>query len=410
MRSAFDWKLKSKIFLRRGLCFFVWVLWVVFFWETFDSLGMGFFRDYFRFRRVLAVFRRLDLSKAGSASVALPLAGKSYRFLIVAYDALGDFVLSTPVFDLLRREYPGSTFDLVCSERNYSLALAYGYFDSVYKINLNSDVSENLQWDVIQSIREKSHDYVLNIFDEPDDTALVKILSLSSNTSKIFSIPIRFKSSWQKKVLSLQKVFTSAQNDVGGTVHEIPFALRMLGIAHVLGLKMPEQVTYNFPISQAQGIQLSDRLGGNRKKILLHTFGSQRNNTLNAEVIKELTLFLASKELQIFVFKNDHSDLILGSAVDAQVLTTASIVEAGALINQMDLVITTDTAIAHIATALTVPLIVLRGNERWRKAFDPLYGPNVVLVSNSPKFQQLDLNLLNLAFNKMMTSEHAEKK
>lgn len=372
---------------------------IVFLWERSNNFEMGLVKDYLKFREAILALNKLSLPL--SYCPQIPVRGQSYKILIIAYDALGDFILTTPAFNLLLKSFPGSQLDLVCSERNFLLASKYDFFSNIHKLNLNGDAGTEDDKRKLQELSEFRYDFIVNLFDEPDDSAIVKMLMLSQKTN-FFSLPIRFKSFWQQKLLKRQRLFVASERNT----KEIPFALRMLRIAKVLRMDNEVDLVYSFP-----PVPPVAEITTNRKKILWNTMGSQRNNTLKEATVKSIAAGLAKADGDIFIFENAHTGLIQMMLSDKHisVLKSPDILVAASHIKKMDLVISTDTSLVHIATALSIPVLVIRSADQWRTAFDPLYGPNTVISSGTRKIDDIDLNLLNSTFTKMISNVHAEK-
>jgi ADP-heptose:LPS heptosyltransferase len=360
---------------------------------------MGFWKDYLGYREARKKLLALDLPST-TVVPSVPVAGKSYKILIIAFDALGDFVLSTPAFKVIRESYPGSRIEVICSRRNGDLAHAYGYFDRVHRIQMNGKGSEE-DWKQIAELRERNFDFIINLFDEPDEWAVVKILNLIKKQNCFFSLPLHNKGPWQKRILKFQNILKFDESR-----EVIPFAKRILGIMHGLQLPLPPSIRYEFPrLTGVEKIPSSGKL-----KVLINTAGSQKANTLDKDGIKKLSQILKQYTYaDYFIFEDERTNLIKEFLPEIIVLQSESIIAAGGLLEQMDMVITTDTVTAHLATCFDVPVVIMRVNLPFKAAFDPIYGLNEVVVSQTSKLKDLDFDLLNKAFAKMITSVHAKK-
>jgi ADP-heptose:LPS heptosyltransferase len=326
--------------------------------------------------------------------------GQAYSILIVAFDALGDFVLSTPAMKWIKDSFPGSSVEVICSFRNGDLAEAYGYFDRVHRIQLNGELRDEEQV-LLSRLRERNFDFIINLFDEPDEFAIVKILSLLKNTNQLISLPLHFKSKEQQRLLRRQHYFLP---DTSSLV--LPFARRIFAIAEILGARPPNEIRYEFPaFEQTNKLQSSEKL-----KVLLNTAGSQRANTLGRDEIKKVAQMISrQRKLECYIFEDARNSAVKEFLPDVKVLASKSIIEAGSYVKQMDLVVTTDTVTAHLATCYEVPVLVMRVNLPYKAAFDPVYGVNEVVVSKTAKLKDLDFERLSKSFEKMAGEVRAIK-
>ena len=140
----------------------------------------------------------------GSQPLAISRAAEPEptRILVICYDAIGDFILSLPAIDGIRNKYPTARIDLVCSQRNEVLAASVQGIDQCHVITLNDTLLPLSMWHKIRQLRQRQYDVVINMFDEPDDIAMAKML-LSGKWSSCCHSPLRFKSLQQQKLLPL---------------------------------------------------------------------------------------------------------------------------------------------------------------------------------------------------------------
>lgn len=54
------------------------------------------------------------------------------KILIFRTDRIGDFLISTPIFSSLKRNFPNSKIDIVCSDLNYNYVKTFRFFNNSY--------------------------------------------------------------------------------------------------------------------------------------------------------------------------------------------------------------------------------------------------------------------------------------
>ncbi|MGL6572375.1 glycosyltransferase family 9 protein [Aeromonas hydrophila] len=107
--------------------------------------------------------------------------------LVVGYDAIGDFILTLPAIARLREMYPAARLELVCSQRNQLLAASVAGIDECHVITLNDTLWSSSMWCKLRELRQRQYDLVINLFDEPDDIAMAKLLLLANG--RLQSLP-----------------------------------------------------------------------------------------------------------------------------------------------------------------------------------------------------------------------------
>lgn len=154
-----------------------------------------------------------------------PAGTEVERVLVVGYDAIGDFILTLPAIARLREIYPTARLELVCSRRNQLLAASVVGIDECHVITLNDTLLPASMWCKLRELRQRRYDLVINLFDEPDDIAMAKLLLLANG--RLQSLPLRFKSEGQQKLLPL---FNKKATIVSSRPVRDHFVYRMLSV------------------------------------------------------------------------------------------------------------------------------------------------------------------------------------
>ncbi|MGL6578076.1 glycosyltransferase family 9 protein [Aeromonas hydrophila] len=284
--------------------------------------------------------------------------------LVVCFDAIGDFILSLPAIEALRRRYPGVTIELLCSPRNQALARAIEGVAACHAITLNDRLLDRDGWRQLRALRERNFDLVVNLFDEPDELAMAKMLWVAQG--RLLSLPLRPKSVTQQKLLPL---FGQKAREVVA-VPASHFVHRMLAIVEGVvdaPLSLPTPCNQDYDTA---------RFGD---YVVVNLAGSQVGNTLPAELQGSILARLPVLGGLSYLFFSQESVGI--ERPDLVCIYPDSILDAATLIRDARAVLSTDTSIIHISSSFGVPTLVLMNNECWRDAFIPLAGRNIILRS-----------------------------
>lgn len=310
----------------------------------------------------------------------LPVSANK-KILIICYDALGDFILCTPILFFLSDYFKDCKIDLVVSKRNYELAKAYNKFNKLWVLNLN-DMFDDANATCDQ-IKANSYDYTLNLFNTPSLFALNKIANMLSESTTYLSLPYKHKDKEQFRFL--KKYASNISND-----ESLHFVDEMSHMANLVGSNSKNvSRKYHLP-----SVGDSNRTENINFKVLFNPFGSQKGNTLN-KVKTQLIIYkiLKISNIDLYIFSQAAEKLFfIPHNSRLKIVHSQSILEAIKILQNMNVVITTDTSIMHIATALEKKLIVLQNNEPWRKAFDPVYGSFKVINSRSKNISRISLS------------------
>jgi len=292
--------------------------------------------------------------------------------LVVCFDAIGDFVLSLPAIEALRRRYPDAVIELLCSPRNQALALAIEGIAACHAITLNDRLLDREGWGQLRILRMRHFDLVINLFDEPDELAMAKMLWVAQG--RLLSLPLRSKSINQQKLLPL---FGQKAREVAA-VPASHFVHRMLAIVEGV-----VDVPLSLPTPCNQGYDTA-RFGD---YAVVNLAGSQVGNTLPADLQHAILARLPVREgLSYLCFSKEPVGI---ERPDLVCIYPDSILDAATLIRDARAVLSTDTSIIHISSSFGVPTLVLMNNERWRDAFIPLAGRNIVLRSTTDQLAAL---------------------
>ncbi|HHQ4564026.1 lipopolysaccharide heptosyltransferase family protein [Aeromonas veronii] len=304
--------------------------------------------------------------------------------LVVCFDAIGDFVLSLPALDAIKRRYPDARIELLCSPRNLELARKVDCVLACHPITLNDRLWDADGWRQLRALKARQFDLVINLFDEPDELAMAKILFVANG--RLVSLPLRHKSDNQQKLLPDFRL-RAREVAAAGEPH---FVNRMLAIVE------GETFATNIPCPCNPDYE-TRRFG---RYVIVNLAGSQRGNTMGRELQGELLRALpAHDNLRYLLFSREP---LAVSRQDLTAIYPDSILDAATLIRDACAVLSTDTSIIHIAASYEVPTLILMNSEQWRDAFIPLYGVYQLVRAPGDSLSTLNVVEVTAVLNSML--------
>ncbi|MEL3929663.1 lipopolysaccharide heptosyltransferase family protein [Aeromonas enteropelogenes] len=319
--------------------------------------------------------------------VAAPINGPVKSLLVICFDAIGDFVLSLPALDALRRRYPDAQMELLCSPRNLVLARQVDGVVACHPVTLNDRLFDRAGWNTLRELKARRFDAVINLFDEPDELAMARMLYVANG--RLLSLPLRRKSDNQQKLLPL---FRQCAREVAATTQP-HFVYRMLAIVEGEGA-----LPANIPCPYSPGYD-TRRFG---RYVVVNLAGSQSGNSISRE--RQTTILAALPILEDVRYLCFSSEPLTVERSDLTALYPDSILDAASLVRDAVAVVSTDTSIVHIAASHEVPTLILMNDEPWREAFIPLHGPHRIIKVPGNSLDALKSGEVAAALSDMLVS------
>lgn len=332
------------------------------------------------------------------------------KILIICFDAIGDFILSTPALFQIKKIFAGSKIDLVVSPRNHDLAEAYNEFNTLWTLDLNSTDTRHLpsvispnEQQLLSLMRDSKYPLIINLLNRPNLLALYKISKMLTSDSVYVTIDYLPKE--ESQVQFLKKIDSDYYKETT-SLHFIDQMLEVLPkLSMTLGLPSTPETISKLPLlPKSPNTKNASSLDESRKKILFNPFGSQKGNTLSKlKTLLILRAFLKKTNTEVILFSSTAKKLFfLPKSPLLKIIESETILDAIQIIKKVDLVLTTDTSIMHIATALDKKLVVLRNNETWRNQFDPLSGNFKIIQVASKNISKISIPKIKNAINSLM--------
>lgn len=316
-------------------------------------------------------------------------------FVFLRYDRIGDLIVSLPLVKSLREGFPATEMILIGSEANAPVGEYCGLFDEIIVKPQNRLFAWIL---ILWGLRRRK---ISVTFDLNHSVAPHTLFACLVINSKHVATPYK-DGRWgvSGRELELFDLMPAQHADK----YDRPLAETYLDIARLLGL--PTDSVLSYPLSPSINKTEPERT------VILNHRGSRASMRLPDDHLLEIIAIIKntqpSYKVQMIpeLSEYDHIVNLMKDHDDVEVIppnpTIIPLIEA---VKVAALVITPDTALVHIASAFSKPLIAVYANEpalfsQWK----PLNtAPTVTVFSAKNKsLEGYDFNTLADAITKMM--------
>lgn len=272
------------------------------------------------------------------------------KFLVIDTLRLGDAVMSTPVFRAIKKHYPNSSLHVLARAEIVDLLDRDPHIDKIIPYN----GKEKIGLELIKLLQQEKYDISINLC-EGKLNALVYAAR----------IPVRIGYSQKNKYRD--RIFLTDIVECPETFQGIP--LLFLSLLETIGISETDErpKLYAEPkITEHFRMLLRT---GHRLKIVVHPGG--RNETRRWPYYQDVIKKIIKRFDALIVVTGTINEVMLAgnilSGIDAKNIMNlagkTSLKEVVALCSAVDLVISNDTGVSHIARALGRPTITLFGPE-----------------------------------------------
>ena len=287
---------------------------------------------------------------------------KSKSVLILKYDRIGDMVVTTPIFRELKEAFPGISISVLASETNKDVIRYNPYVDKIYT-NYKNRIIRDLP--TLFRLRKKHFDVCIELEHSVIPHAIVRLKII--NPKKIISIHKDGRYGVKGSEIKLYDYFTDKDKDSH-------FGQIWLDTLSFFDFK-PNSTKYDFFLSQVEIEKASKFVNNfvNKIKIGINVHGSFPEKSISNRELEEICFGLKniSSKIQIIILaapnqffeKKDFVSKLRLEYVTCSYPTT-TINDAAALIQKLDMVISPDTSIVHIAGCFDIPTISIHENNK----------------------------------------------
>ena len=287
---------------------------------------------------------------------------KSKRVLILKYDRIGDMVVTTPIFRELKNAYPQISISVLASKENKDVIRYNPYIDKIYT-NYKNSILKDLP--TLLKLRRKSFDVCIELEHSVIPHAIFRLKIV--NPKKIISIHKDGRYGVKGSELQLYDYFTKKDK-------KNHFGKIWLDTLIFFGIK-PSSNKYDFFLSNTERDRAKSFVSsmGDKIKIGINIEGSFPEKSIQKKELEEICRGLYShfRDIVIVILASPNkilnkkkivSELGLDFVIPSY--TTETIIDVAALVEQLDLIITPDTSIVHIASSFDKPVVSIHENNK----------------------------------------------
>ena len=305
------------------------------------------------------------------------------RILIIKLRAIGDVILTTPVFENLRNSFPNSQIDFIVEKPSASLVAEDKNINSILIAPSGKDRKFKNDWQFFRKIRKQKYDVCIDLFGNPRSA----IITLFSNAK------LRVGYSYRGRKYAYQEKFSSNVSQI----HEVEFnldAVRHFDIPIVT--KQPKIYLRDLDLKTAQ--KIIDGLNYSDKSIIaLNPCASWPAKMWPTTYFTKLAKIILKKyDVKFIVLwgpreKDVALELKNKIGENAKIHPPTTLTEQAALLSLCDLFIGNDTGPMHLSAAVGIPTLGIFGPTN-AKLQGP-FGENTKAVFN-PKVECLGCDKL----------------
>ena len=346
----------------------------------------------FSIKNIFASFLKFNIKRPKSTVSSKP------KVLIIPYDALGDLVMTIPLFNALHKTYPSWQLEVLCSPRSYSIIEHHPAIHHIYTLDINTSFFKFNQQakQELKKMYNQDFDILIYLGERLNSSTLWRLSNIKA--TKRFSLPYT-KEVYRKKGFNPLKIHLFDQYIGTDNKKEIHFTKRMLSILPDLNIQPPQKIDFSLYLPSIKLPSLTFSL--KHPSILFNPVGSQEGNTLTQKQSYTIINKLQELSFSIYIFDTPNNRQLIKDQNNSLLkwLPSPDIIIASKWIEMLDIVLTTDTSIGHIAAALLKKTIIMRNDESWRDCCDPIVENVTMLRSPSNNINDIPLQQIIHALN-----------
>lgn len=378
----------------------------------------------FQYKLKLALFKlmgrhnkRIDLTRIKDYS-------NINRILIMRYDVIGDYIVSSSLIRHLKEVLPNAEIDMIVSEKNALLAKNDPNINEYHQIKYSK--SYNFNYFKLRYLREKNYDIVFALIDSKVTKsafatyfAAPKAVKISSHNVHNFEIYSSFFNiltkdeekikSWTKKMFNYGAMVLPKDDNISylDKLARPYIVLNQKAIDNINSLCQKYQINYKpntDDIFTKDGSLAKMKQFEGREYIILNIAGSKQSRVLPEATIRQIVEHISEKYPKLLIFITGgpaYKDLSenLEKSMNRENLKALNtdLLSFMGLIMGTKLVITPDTSVSHIAAIAQVSQVVMYVSEGalndwfpYNSPFIPILSPDKDSISAIPINEILD--------------------
>ena len=322
---------------------------------------------------------------------------KSKKVLILKYDRIGDMVVTTPIFRELKKAFPEISISVLASQINKDVIRNNPYIDEIYTNYKNSIFSD---LPTLLRLKKKRFDVCIELEHSVIPHAIFRLKII--NPKKIISIHKDGRYGVNGYEIKLYDYFTEKdKNNHFGKI--------WLDTLSFFDIK-PNSTKYDFFLSKMETYKAQNFIValGKKIKIGINTQGSFPEKSIKNEELREICTglhkYFSNIEIVILTTPSQQAEKkhfikTLGCDFVRCSYPTKTINDVAALIQKLDIIISPDTSIVHIAASFDIPVISIHENNRDSYR---LWAPTSTL--NKTIFAESTYGILNYSVHDVIKS------
>lgn len=313
--------------------------------------------------------------------------------LFLRYDGkIGDMVINTIMFREIKKQYPNIKIGVVTKGGAKGIIENNPYVDKIYNYEKSSKKIKELT----KEISDEKYDLLID-FSEMLRVNQMMLINLCR---------ARYNMGLDRKDWKLFDISVDSEVDFQWTEH---ITKRYLAYLLKLGLDMKKiELSYDIYLKKDNS-KYSEFLNSimEEKKVVLNPYGASKHKSFSLEILDKIIKYLKESDIGVIllyfgdkykeleILKKDNKNLYIpGEILDIE--------DSAYLISKGDFVITPDTSIVHIASALKKPNISVYPPKGGKFGVDHLVwapkteGTNVIFCKDKEsKYDEIDINTFN---------------
>lgn len=291
-------------------------------------------------------------------------ASNASSVLILKYDRIGDMVVTTPIFREIKKAKPSMRVHVLSSNKNHEIIAHNPYVDKTY-IKPDKNIFKSII--MLLKIRMQHFDICIDL-EHSIEYKTIFILKII-NPKTIISTYKNGRYGVKGSELEIYDHFTD--KDSFYNQHFRSIYLQTIEFIGISPLSNKLNIYYTNK-QKKRAIDFLNKLGG-MKKIGVNLQGSWPGKTIHQEDLQKICTELHKIHNNIIIILITYplvTDKIqqiiknIGLPYVIPSYSTYSILDAAALIDKLDLIITPDTSITHIASAVDTPIVTIHENNK----------------------------------------------
>ncbi|MBD3287889.1 hypothetical protein GF337_03720 [candidate division KSB1 bacterium] len=302
------------------------------------------------------------------------------KILIIRLSSIGDILLTTPLIRILKKRFPNSKIDFVIKEKFRELISHHPALDIVYSYH-KKEREKGLK-KIKERIRQQNYDIIFDIHKNFRSIYLRTAVGAGDIFKfKKFIVPrwlmVHFKINLYKKMIPVYQRYINSGEKLGIEYDDLGLDIY---ISESIRDKLRQQWNADLEPEKNLVIGIAPGAGFETKRWHAEGFRAVIEDLLATHPEARVLLFGNVKDRQITqnIIWNDHPRVF-------DVAGKYSLMETTAMMDYCKLVITNDSGLMHLASALKKKVVAIFGSTTEHLGFFPCNKEALIIQNNALK-------------------------